>query len=268
MVPPFKNETPVMPRPVGNERLAEIIADSEGKGKFLPNPVGLRDMDRELQLMLREGELSVTGPGQNAKVVPVVWQQSERSGSRAVNWKLLSSVGENSSPPIMALLRGSELPGTLYGTKSVIPQNQSFTYIHVPTFKDGAASYERWRVPQPTPIDIPYTVTMVARLTRELNPFIERFIRAFASLQLFLPVNGHTFPLTLREGDKNGTMEEIEGDRYFLKNYNLLLQGYLLDEMEYTREEAREQKIIFVEAGAEQLARFATKGEVRVLRHS
>lgn len=268
MTAPFKNDTPIVPQSVGSAYLAELIADSEGRSKFLPHPVGLRDMDAALLEMLRTGGLSVSGAGAQPKPVPVIWQQSERSGARALNWNLLTGKAENQTPPLLTLLRGSELPGTLYGTKSVIPQNQSYTYVRIPTFKDKLHGTERWRIPQPTPIDVPYTVTMVARYTRELNPFIERFVRAFASLQLFMGVNGHAFPLTLREGDKNGTMEEIEGDRYYLKNYNLLLQAYLLDELEYTRVEARDRNVILVEANAEQLARIESKGTVRILRHS
>jgi hypothetical protein len=268
MQAPFKNDTPILPQAVGNAYLNELIADSEGRSKFLPHPVGLRDMDKSLLEMLREGELSTTGAGSSPKPVPVSWQHSERSGARALNWQLLGVKDQNQTLPLITLLRGSELPGTLYGTKSVIPQNQSYTYVNIPTFKDQQRGTERWRIPQPTPIDVPYTVTMVARYTRELNPFIERFVRAFASLQLFLPVNGHAFPLTLREGDKDGTMEEIEGDRYYLKNYTLLLQGYLLDEMEYTRVEARNRNIILLEANEEQLARLDTKGTVRILRRS
>jgi hypothetical protein len=266
MSAPFKNDTPIIPRATGAERLAEIIADSEGAGKFLPHPVGLRDMDKSVQELLKTGELSVTPPGANAEPVPVIWQQSELGAGRTQSWHLLSGTAQNYTPPLMSLLRGSEVPGTLYGTKSVIPQNQSYTYLRLPTFVDGQKGMERWRVPQPTPVDVPYTVTMVARLTRELNPFIERFVRAFASLQLYLPVNGHQFPLTLREGDKAGTMEEINGDRYYLKAYNLLLQGYLLDEQEYTREDARELSVVLVEANQMQLERFTLKGTVQVLR--
>jgi hypothetical protein len=200
--------------------------------------------------------------------LPVVWQQSERGAGRSLNLGLVAGSGENYTPPLMSLLRGNEVPGSLYGTKSVVPQNRSYTYIRIPTFKDSQRGTERWRVPQPTPVDVPYTVTMVARLTRELNPFIERFMRAFASLQLFLPVNGHAFPMTLSEGEKNGNMEEIDGDHYYLKSYELLLKGYLLDELEYTREDARDRTVVLVEANGAQLARFESRGPVRILRAS
>jgi hypothetical protein len=263
---PRKNDTPLIPQAVGAERLAEIIADSEGRGKFLPNPVGLRDMDKSLLDLLKTGELSVTTPGNGAGNVPVLWQQSERGGGRALSWQLLAGAAQNTTPPLMTLLRGNEVPGSLYNSKSVIPQNRSYTYINIPTFVDGERGVERWRVPQPTPIDVPYTVTVVSRLMLQLNPFIERFVRAFASLQLYLPVNGHSFPITMREGDKNGTMEEIEGDRYYLKTFDLLLQGYLLDELEYTREDARTRTVIFSEANHEQLARLDALGSVRIIR--
>ena len=267
MTAPQKNDTRILPQATGAERLAEIIADAEGAGKFLPNPVGLRDMDRVMLDLLKTGELSVTPPGALATgPVPVIWQQSERAAGQALSWQLLSGPGLNYSPPLMTLLRGSELPGTLYGHKSVIPQNQSYTYLNLPTFIDGQVGRERWRVPQATPVDVPYTVTVIARLTRELNPFIERFVRAFASLQLYVTVNGHNFPVTLREGDKNGTMDEIQGDRFMLKTYQLLLQGYLLDELEYTREDARQLNVVVVEADRQQLDRLSLQGTVQILR--
>lgn len=263
-----KNDTNIVPLVSGNERLREIVADLEGKGKFLPTPVGIRDLDAALLETLKSGDLSVGKPGSEGGVVPVIWQQSERSGAEALTWMLVDQKTRNITPPFISLLRGNELPGTLYGTRSVVPQNQSFTYVRVPTFQDGVNGFERWKVPQPTPIDLPYTVTIVARLTRELNPFVERYTRAFASLQLFLSANGHSFPMTLKEGDKNGTMEEIDGDRYYVKTYNLLVQAYLLDELEYTREDAPNRRITIVEADGRQFAKLTQKMQTRVLRSS
>ncbi len=263
-----KNDTQILPQTSGAERLQEIIADIEGKGKFLPTPVGIRDLDASLLGVLREGALSVEKPGAEGGVIPVIWQQSERSGAEALNWAIMDQKTRNITPPFVSVLRGNELPGTLYGTRSVVPQNQSFTYLYVPTFQDGVNGMERWKVPQPTPIDIPYAITIVARLTRELNPFVERYTRAFASLQLFISVNGHSFPMTLKEGDKNGTMEEIDGDRYYLKTYNLLVQAYLLDEKEYTREEVKNRRVTILETDGRQFAKLIHTTHMRLLRSS
>jgi len=58
-------------------------------------------------------------------------------------------------------------------------------------------------------------------------------LKIFASNQNYVFVNGTPFPITLESMEEANSIENIDGDRFYVSKYNLKLQGYIQDEEEF-----------------------------------
>ncbi len=250
-----KNDTVVFKGPEGAKELERLIGDSDAKTVFLPPSISLQDIDMAVfNLFKEDGKLSIDFSG---KQLNIHMLGQERWSEFDAMWAELNSDG-NLEPPFLTMSRNSEAAGTMWGTRFTIPNRKKFTYMSVPVIKDGMMGLQRYKVPQPTPVDITHEVRLYTRLMSQVNKMAETMLYNFSDRQLYIYVNGHPFPTMLEEISGEDTMEEYESNRYFVKVYRLITKAYLYRQEESSIVDVPNRLVNIIELDKEIIARLET----------
>jgi hypothetical protein len=76
-------------------------------------------------------------------------------------------------------------------------------------------------------------VTIVCTKFRDLNKLNQIVLRKFASRQAYTTVKGHYIPIILEKVEDNSPIDQIDGRRYYLQNYQFTMLGFLIDQDEF-----------------------------------
>lgn len=239
MAKKLKNDTKVYKEKEGRERVEEIMQNSDQKSLYLPKSISIKDIDDHFFQMIDNGVLKLSLDGYKDRTdVPTIFMTNERWGEFSKTWKYVD-IDKNLPPPYITVRRETIEPGTYIGVKYNIPNNKTFSYIKVPTFKDRIQGYDIYKIPQPTAIDITYDVRLFTKYLVDVNDFYSLYLKNYASRQLYLNVNGHYFTTLLDDNfDNEDSVEDIDGDKYLVKIFNITVKGYLIDERDFIKIEA------------------------------
>lgn len=233
-----KNNTPVFDKlNTPNQNVENIISNSDLKSNYLPKTIKIEDIDQGVNDLFQDNndfQLVLDDEVNNRETVPAFFMSNERWAEFNKTWIIIDQ-DKNVSFPIVTIFRKPEMKkGTYAGEKYSIPNRPVFTYLKVPTYEDGFYGYDMYQIPQPVAIDITYEVRLFTKYTQDVNKFVEMFLTNFNSLQYYINVNGHYFRIIMEEtfGDE-GTMEEIEGDRYHVPLQTFTVKGYIQDEKHF-----------------------------------
>lgn len=209
------------------EELAEMISKD---GTYLPKSLLHADLDRGFLDFVRD-RLGITTEG---KVVPVVdilittqnWEQFVKT------WDY-QNIDKNVEPPFITTVRVPEVkfgtnPAVLYN----IPNRRQYFYAQVPTWNGQRNGMDIYKIPQPVPIDISYTVKIVCNRMREINEFNKNVIEKFASKQAYQVIKGHYIPIVMGNISDESVME-LEKRKFYIQSYEFTLLGFLIDENEF-----------------------------------
>jgi hypothetical protein len=89
-----------------------------------------------------------------------------------------------------------------------------------------------YKIPQPVPIDIKYTVIIVCNRMRELNKFNQIVLEKFSSRQAYQVIKGHYIPIINDDISDESTLD-LEKRKVYIQKYNFTLVGFLIDEEEF-----------------------------------
>jgi hypothetical protein len=89
-----------------------------------------------------------------------------------------------------------------------------------------------YKIPQPVPVDISYTVKIICNRMRELNEFNKNIIETFASRQAYTTIKGHYIPIIMGNISDESVMD-IEKRKYYIQSYEFTVLGFLIDENEF-----------------------------------
>ena len=89
-----------------------------------------------------------------------------------------------------------------------------------------------YKIPQPVPVDIKYTVVIVCNRMRELNKFNQNVITKFSSKQAYQVIKGHYIPI-IRGSISDESVLDLEKRKVYIQKYEMILQGFLIDEDEF-----------------------------------
>ena len=89
-----------------------------------------------------------------------------------------------------------------------------------------------YKIPQPVPVDIKYTVAIICNRMRELNKFNQIILEKFSSRQAYQNIKGHYIPI-VNDDITDESVLDLEKRKVYIQKYSFTLLGFLIDEDEF-----------------------------------
>ena len=89
-----------------------------------------------------------------------------------------------------------------------------------------------YKIPQPVPVDITYSVKIICNRMRELNALNKNILEMFASRQAYTTIKGHYIPIIMNNITDESVMN-IDKRKYYIQSYDFTMLGFLIDENEF-----------------------------------
>lgn len=213
----------------GMDRIEELMRQTDEKTVNLPRTIDFEDMDNSLFEFVKDGNLSIII---DDKKLPTVYLENERWGEFSKTWTLMDG-DKNIPTPYLTIRRINKEPGTRMGNKYRVPQPRAFTYLEVPILDEGQTIFLRYKIPQPTNVDLIYDVSLFTKFRVDVNDMDKRILQEFASLQSYIFVKGNPMVVKLESMTEQNTVQQDKGDRLYVSKYQLRVLGFLQDENEF-----------------------------------
>jgi hypothetical protein len=140
---------------------------------------------------------------------------------------------KNVSPPFITVVRAPEIKyGTLPSLQWTIPNRKQFYYASVPSFDGNRINLDVYKIPQPVPVDIKYSVKIICNRMRELNALNKTILQKFSSRQAYTQIKGHYIPIIMDNVSDESVMD-VEKRKYYIQSYDFTMMGFLMDEDEF-----------------------------------
>ena len=211
---------------VGVERRQEILDDITNEGTYLPKGVGYEDIDETFVEFVNK-DLSVVIDGEK---IPVIFLTIQRWSEFSRTWQF-SDKYKNIKMPFVTIVRQ---PNPQVGTNQAglynIPGRNTYTFIKVPTFKNGRRGVDLYKIPQPVAVDFLYEVRIFCNRMRDLNKLNFKVQQIFQSRQFYISPNGHPMPVTLESIGDESNIDDFENRRFYVQPYEMKVAAYIQDE--------------------------------------
>ncbi len=239
----------------GEERVRELLDDTDAKTVFLPESISIIDLDAEIVNVLNYGALSVTSDSRKERV-PAFLFGAEKWSEFSKTWQYTDD-DKNLIFPIITIRKTETKFGSRLGeNRHFISNQKTYEYTRVPVrdANNGVVGYEIYKIPNPTPIDITYEIRMFSDFSRDMNKFDEKFMRQFQDRQFYINVKGHYMPVFLvSSSDESET--DIEKANYLIKIHNINLRGFILDENDFEIVRANQRIVKITEINGKEVGR-------------
>ena len=213
----------------GMDRIEDLMNATDEKTKYLPRTILFEDLDQSAFNYVKKGKLQLALDGES---VPTFYLDNDRWGEFSKTWKFTDD-DKNVPTPYITIRRTNKLPGTRIGGKARIPQPRKFRYLDVPILDNGEVIYLRFKMPEPTNVDMTYEISLFTKYRVDVNLYDQQVLKNFASKQDYIFVKGTPFPLMLESMEEANSIENIDGDRFFVARYTVKLLGFIQDEKEF-----------------------------------
>jgi len=213
----------------GLDRIETLMVNTDKRTNYLPRTIGFRDIDLEIANIFKTGDFKLIIDG---KLVPAFYLENERWGEFAKTWKFMDG-DKNVKTPYITIRRTGKEPGTRLGKKYRIPQPRTFRYIDVPILDEGQVINLRFKMPEPVNIDLLYEIRLFTKYRIDFNQYDESVFKNFASCQAYIWVKGTPFPVHLESTTEANSIENIDGDRFYVGIYNIKALAYIQNEEEF-----------------------------------
>lgn len=227
----FKTNIQIYKEKELQDRRQELMELMTKADSVLPDSILHDDLDKGfLEYITKNFRIS-----SDSKEVPVINKilTIQRWGEFTNNWQF-SDKDNNMELPFIAVIRKPEVQfGSHPGAQRTIPDRAQVFYRTVPSWDGNKMGANVYTIPQPIPVDIDFTVTIVCTKFRDLNRFNKKVNEHFASRQDYALIKGHYIPIILNTIDDSSPIDTIEGRRFYIQNYNFTMMGYLMDSEEF-----------------------------------
>ncbi len=226
----IKKNIPLTQSKILLDRRQELVDKINQDGTYLPKSILHADLDGGfLDFVKNELKTIVSG-----KVIPNVdmllttqnWAQFTQT------WDF-QNIDKNVEPPLITVIRNPEVK---YGTNPsllyTIPNRRQYFYAQVPTWDGQRSGMDIYKIPQPVPVDITYSVKIICNRMRELNEFNKVVIEKFSSRQSYTLIKGHYIPIVMN-GISDESVMDVEKRKYYIQSYEFTMMGFLIDENEF-----------------------------------
>jgi hypothetical protein len=230
-VPKRKNNIQVYKGKELTERRQELLDRITKSDSYLPDSVLHDDLDSGMLDFVKTNFQVISG-GTKIPVIPKI-MTIQRWSQITNTWEFSDDDGNMKVPLIGIIRRPDVQPGSNPSIIRTIPERQNFHYASVATWNGTQMGADIYKIPQPIPVDITYEVTIVCTKFRDLNKLNQIVLRKFASRQAYTTVKGHYIPIILEKVEDNSPIDQIDGRRYYLQNYQFTMLGFLIDQDEF-----------------------------------
>ena len=211
-------------------RRVELLDKINEHGTFLPKSILHADLDGGF-LDFVKNDLKVVTEG---KVIPttdiLITTQNWAQFTQTWNFQDLD---KNVSPPFITVVRNPEIKyGSLPSLLWTIPNRKEFYYASVPSFDGNRINVDVYKIPQPVPVDIKYSVKIICNRMRELNALNKTILQKFSSRQAYTQIKGHYIPIIMDSVSDESVMD-VEKRKYYIQSYDFTMMGFLMDEDEF-----------------------------------
>jgi hypothetical protein len=211
-------------------RRVELLDKINEHGTFLPKSILHADLDGGF-LDFVKNDLKVVTEG---KVIPttdiLITTQNWAQFTQTWNFQDLD---KNVSPPFITVVRNPEIKyGSLPSLQWTIPNRKEFYYASVPSFDGNRINVDVYKIPQPVPVDIKYSVKIICNRMRELNALNKIILQKFSSRQAYTQIKGHYIPIIMDSVSDESVMD-VEKRKYYIQSYDFTMMGFLMDEDEF-----------------------------------
>ena len=211
-------------------RREQLLEKINKDGTYLPKSILHADLDGGM-LNFVQNDLQTIVDGQVIPMVDIlITSQNWSQFTETWNFQDLDS---NVSPPFITVVRNPEVkfgtnPALIYN----IPNRKQYFYAQVPTWDGNRNGMDIYKIPQPVPVDITYSVKIICNRMRELNALNKNILEMFASRQAYTTIKGHYIPIIMNNITDESVMS-IDKRKYYIQSYDFTMLGFLIDENEF-----------------------------------
>ncbi len=221
---PLNYPKTLLPR---REQIKDMITKD---GTYLPKSLLHADLDRGFLDFVKQ-KFNIVSEGNTIPVVDILI--TTQNWSQFVETWDFQNIDKNLEPPFITVVRNPEVkygnnPAVMYN----IPVRRMYYYMEVPTWDGNRMGADIYKIPQPVPVDIKYSVAIVCNRMREVNTLNQRVMETFASRQAYQTINGHYIPI-INDGFTDESVMDLEKRKYYVQKYDFTMMGFLLDENEF-----------------------------------
>jgi hypothetical protein len=226
----IKKDISLIPKKTLLPRRHEIADMISEDGTYLPKSLLHADLDRGFLDFVKDG-LKTVVEGKTVPMVDVLI--TTQNWAQFVETWNFENIDKNVEPPFITVIRTPEVkygsnPAVMYN----IPNRRLYYYAKVPTWDGQRHGMDIYKIPQPVPVDIKYTVAIVCNRMRELNKFNQIVLEKFSSRQSYQTIKGHYIPIVNDEITDESIMD-LEKRKVYIQKYTFTMMGFLIDEDEF-----------------------------------
>lgn len=226
----IKKDLSLIPKKTLLPRRHEIADMISEDGTYLPKSLLHADLDRGFLDFVKDG-LKTVVEGKTVPMVDVLI--TTQNWAQFVETWNFENIDKNVEPPFITVIRTPEVK---YGSNTAvmynIPNRRLYYYAKVPTWDGQRHGMDIYKIPQPVPVDIKYTVAIVCNRMRELNKFNQIVLEKFASRQSYQTIKGHYIPI-INDDVIDESILDLEKRKVYIQKYTFTMMGFLIDEDEF-----------------------------------
>jgi len=226
----IKKDLSLIPKKTLLPRRHEIADMISEDGTYLPKSLLHADLDRGFLDFVKDG-LKTVVEGKTVPMVDVLI--TTQNWAQFVETWDFENIDKNVEPPFITVIRTPEVkygnnPAVMYN----IPNRRLYYYAKVPTWDGQRHGMDIYKIPQPVPVDIKYTVVIVCNRMRELNKFNQIVLEKFSSRQSYQTIKGHYIPI-INDDISDESILDLEKRKVYIQKYTFTMMGFLIDEDEF-----------------------------------
>jgi hypothetical protein len=226
----IKKDIPLIPKKTLLPRRHEIADMISEDGTYLPKSLLHADLDRGFLDFVKDG-LKTVVEGKTVPMVDVLI--TTQNWAQFVETWDFENIDKNVEPPFITVIRTPEVkygnnPSVMYN----IPNRRVYYYAKVPTWDGQRHGMDIYKIPQPVPVDIKYTVVIVCNRMRELNKFNQIVLEKFSSRQSYQTIKGHYIPI-VNDDVIDESILDLEKRKVYIQKYTFTMMGFLIDEDQF-----------------------------------
>ena len=226
----IKKDISLIPKKTLLPRRHEIADMISEDGTYLPKSLLHADLDRGFLDFVKDG-LKTVVEGKTVPMVDVLI--TTQNWAQFVETWDFENIDKNVEPPFITVIRTPEVkygnnPAVMYN----IPNRRLYYYAKVPTWDGQRHGLDIYKIPQPVPVDIKYTVVIVCNRMRELNKFNQVVLEKFASKQSYQTIKGHYIPI-INDEITDESILDLEKRKVYIQKYTFTMMGFLIDEDQF-----------------------------------
>ena len=226
----IKKDLSLIPKKTLLPRRHEIADMISEDGTYLPKSLLHADLDRGFLDFVKDG-LKTVVEGKTVPMVDVLI--TTQNWAQFVETWDFENIDKNVEPPFITVIRTPEVkygnnPAVMYN----IPNRKLYYYAKVPTWDGQRHGMDIYKIPQPVPVDIKYTVVIVCNRMRELNKFNQIVLEKFSSKQSYQTIKGHYIPI-INDDVLDESILDLEKRKVYIQKYTFTMMGFLIDEDQF-----------------------------------